>query len=67
MNMGGIGEEAGEDGEALEQLKFIFNLCDSDEDGVISVEEFRKIGLDHFDKTQVIPLTSFCSFNISCF
>lgn len=67
MNMGGIGEEAGEDGEALEQLKFIFNLCDSDEDGVISVEEFRKIGLDHFDKTQVISLTSFCSFNISCF
>lgn len=57
MNMGSIGEE-GEDGEALEQLRCIFNLCDSDEDGVISVEEFRKIGHDHFDKTQVISRLS---------
>ena len=38
--------------EALEQLRFVFNLCDSDQDGIISVDEFRKIGHDHFDKTK---------------
>ena len=42
-------EEEAEDGGALEQLKFVFNLCDSDKDGVISVEEFRQIGLGHFN------------------
>ena len=47
---------SGEDGDALEQLRFIFNLCDSDKDGFISVDEFRRIGHDHFDKTQVIIL-----------
>ena len=39
--------------EALEQLRIIFNLCDSDRDGVISVDDFRRIGSEHFDKTQV--------------
>ena len=45
--------EADEDREALEQLRFVFNLCDGDQDGVISVDEFRQIGRDHFDKTKV--------------
>ena len=39
--------------EALEQLRIIFNLCDSDKDGVISVDDFRRIGSEHFDKSQV--------------
>lgn len=42
------------DEEALEELRYVFNLCDSDQDGVISVEDFRKIGREHFDKTKVI-------------
>ena len=56
MERGSNGEEEGEKeegGESLEQLRFVFNLCDTDRDGVISVEEFRRIGLDHFDRTKV--------------
>ena len=52
MERAGSGQ-GGEGGEALEQLRLIFNLCDRDRDGVISVEEFRQIGREHFDKTQV--------------
>ena len=29
---------------ALEQLKWIFDLCDQDHDGLITVEEFRSLG-----------------------
>ena len=45
-------EAGGED--ALEELRHVFNLCDSDQDGVISVDDFRSIGREHFDKTKVI-------------
>lgn len=31
----------------IEQLKGIFDLCDRDHDGVISVEEFRSLGQQH--------------------
>ena len=54
MERGSSGEGGEEDGEALEQLRFVFDLCDRDEDGIISVDEFRRIGRDHFDKTKVI-------------
>lgn len=50
MERGGSGKA---DDEALDQLRFVFNLCDDDQDGVISVDEFRRIGYDHFDKTKV--------------
>ena len=46
-------EEVEGDGDSLEQLRFVFNLCDRDMDGVISVDDFRQIGRDHFDKTKV--------------
>ena len=46
-------EEEEEEEDSLEQLRFVFNLCDKDRDGVISVDEFRQIGRDHFDKTKV--------------
>ncbi|CAI8011727.1 hypothetical protein GBAR_LOCUS7524 [Geodia barretti] len=45
-------EEEEEEEDSLEQLRFVFNLCDRDRDGVISVDEFRQIGRDHFDKTK---------------
>ena len=47
-------EEEGRGGEsAEEQLRYVFDLCDGDKDGVISVDEFRQIGRHHFDKTKV--------------
>ena len=43
-----------EEGSQLsEQLKVIFDLCDADRDGVIAVEDFRRIALEHFGKNQV--------------
>ena len=46
--------------EALDQLRVIFDLCDSDKDGFISVDDFRRLGSEHFDKTQVsiVPLVT---------
>ena len=38
---------------ASEHMKFIFDLCDADNDGVITVEDFRRIGLEHLAKSQV--------------
>lgn len=37
----------------VEHLREIFDLCDSDRDGVITAEDFRLIGQEHFGKTQV--------------
>lgn len=41
---------------ASEHMKFIFDLCDADNDGVITVEDFRRIGLEHLAKSQRIEL-----------
>ena len=38
---------------AVEHLRMIFDLCDRDRDGVITAEDFRLIGQQHFGKTQV--------------
>ena len=53
MEKGSSGEGGEEDGDALEQLRYVFDLCDSDEDGIISVDDFRRMGRDHFDKSKV--------------
>lgn len=42
-----------EGNSAVEHLKLIFDLCDGDRDGVITAEDFRHIGQEHFGKTQV--------------
>ena len=42
-----------EEGRFVAQLREIFDLCDADRDGVITTRDFRKIGQDHFGKTQV--------------
>ncbi len=39
--------------EGVEHLKTIFDLCDRDKDGCISVQEFKNIGLEYFGETQV--------------
>ena len=55
-------EEEEEEEDSLEQLRFVFNLCDNDRDGVISVDEFRRIGRDHFDRTKVSSLAPLSLF-----
>lgn len=35
------------------QMKVIFDLCDQDNDGLICAEDFKKIGLEHFQKPHV--------------
>lgn len=45
--------EGGYREEELKQLQVIFNLCDTDNDGIITVDDFRQIVREHFDKTQV--------------
>lgn len=51
---------------AVEHLRMIFDLCDRDRDGVITAEDFRLIGQQHFGKTQVswqlTQSASLCSF-----
>lgn len=34
-------------------LRTIFDLCDQDRDGVIAVQDFERIGRDHFENAQV--------------
>ena len=38
---------------SVEQMKFIFDLCDQDNDGLIHAQDFREIGQAHFEKPQV--------------
>lgn len=51
---------------AVEHLRMIFDLCDRDRDGVITAEDFRLIGQQHFGKTQVswqlTQSATLCSF-----
>ena len=37
----------------VEHLRMIFDLCDTDRDGIITADDFRLIGHEHFGKTQV--------------
>lgn len=37
----------------VEQIKVIFDLCDHDNDGLISAKDFKKIGLQYFEKPDV--------------
>ena len=51
-------KEEGRGGESTEeQLRYVFDLCDGDKGGVISVDEFGQIGRHHFDKTKVWTAT----------
>ena len=39
--------------ETSVHLRSIFDLCDQDRDGVVSVEEFRELGQKHFGTAEV--------------
>ena len=36
-----------------DQLKLIFDLCDQDKDGLITAQDFRSLGNEHFGNSQV--------------
>lgn len=40
----------------VDQMKVVFDLCDQDNDGLICAEDFKKIGLQHFEKPRVSPI-----------
>ena len=46
-------------------LRTIYDLCNPDRDGVIAVAEFRRIGQQHFGRTQVTALCLFVFVAIS--
>lgn len=48
--------------QGVDHLKTIFDLCDRDKDGCISVQEFKTIGLEHFGDTQVCDYQVCLSF-----
>ena len=37
----------------IDQMRVIFDLCDQDNDGLISAQDFREIGREHFQKPDV--------------
>ena len=45
------GERRSED--VQQNLRHIFNLCDHDQDGVVTVEEFRTLAQQHLDSAEV--------------
>ena len=50
---------------AMDQLKWIFDLCDQDHDGLITVEEFRSLGQHYLGAVSQVSLFLFLSLSLS--
>ena len=50
---------------AMDQLKWIFDLCDQDHDGLITVEEFRSLGQHYLGAVSQVSLFLFLSLFLS--
>lgn len=50
---------------ALEQLKWIFDLCDQDHDGLITVEEFRSLGQHYLGAVSQVNYLPTLSLSLS--
>lgn len=49
---------------AMDQLKWIFDLCDQDHDGLITVEEFRSLGQHYLGAVSQVSLFLFLSLSL---
>lgn len=52
---------------AMDQLKWIFDLCDQDHDGLITVEEFRSLGQHYLGAVSQVSLFLFLSLFLSVY
>lgn len=51
----------------MDQLKWIFDLCDQDHDGLITVEEFRSLGQHYLGAVSQVSLFLFLSLSFSLY
>ncbi|XP_050394296.1 rab11 family-interacting protein 4A isoform X5 [Patella vulgata] len=51
-----------DDQEFLDKLKTVFNVCDEDDDGLIAVDHFEKLAVEHFGASGIEAVTGIINF-----